>query len=153
MNSLSISPIQHEFIVYFAISLGIYYLFFELTFNQISISRTRYLSRENKIKTLSVSQLHRIDYESTSYFANKLKKYFVFREFTNGFPFFFMNSLSCSRIHYIFHDSIYSLFHELTIYLANSISFSRIYFQLIIYFANSLSISRIQYLFREYTLN
>ena len=91
MNSLSFSWIHHKFIVYFANSLGIYYIFFEFTLNQISISRIRYLSRENKMKTLSVSRFHWIDHESTIYFANKLWKYSVFREFTNEFIF--------SRIH------------------------------------------------------
>ena len=149
MNSLSISRIHHKLIVYFANSLGIYYLFFEFTLNQISISRTRYLSRENKMKTQSVSQFHWIDHEYTFYFANKLWKYFVFREFTNEFPFFFTNSLSISPIHYLFRQFtiyfatqlwIYSLFHELTIYFANTLWIHNLFCKFTI---NSLSISRI----------
>ena len=58
MNSLSFSWFHHKFIVYFVNSLGIYYIFFEFTLNQISISRVRYLSRENKMKTLSVSRFN-----------------------------------------------------------------------------------------------
>ena len=126
MNSLSFSRIHHKLIVYFANSQGIYCLFFEFTLNQISISRTRYLSRENKMKTLktylfrnyteltmNILSILRINYENTSCFVNLQ-----------------MNSLSFSRIHY--------LFRQFTIYFANSLYISRLNYEFTIYFANSL---------------
>ena len=155
MNPLSISRIHCESTIHFAKIVWIYYLFADLlwihylfhefTINslsisrirnilsifwihfQISVSRTRYLSRENKMKTQSVSQFHWIDHEYTFYFANKLWKYFVFREFTNEFPFFFTNSLSISPIHYLFRE-----------YSMNSQSILQIHYKFTIYFVNIL---------------
>ena len=107
-SSYFFSRTHYELTIYFANILRIHYPFREFTMNSlviswftekslsfsrihfesISVSRIRYLFRENTMNFQSVSRLH---YEFTIYFADSKWIHYPFREFT-------IHSLSILRI-------------------------------------------------------
>ena len=146
MNQSIFSRTYFKFTISLVNSLGIHYFFHDftimtplivrvLTLNLLFLSRIHYGSINYSRIGPELTIFSRIHSQSIIFFANPLRIYYLFREFT-------LNSYFFSRIHYQF--TICSRTHY------ESINFSRFDPEFTFSFANSLWIP---YLFREITIN
>ena len=157
LNSLSFLRIHYGFILFFAKSLGIPYLFHE--FALISLSNTKI---HNEFTTELFYDYSRINYDLTISKANSLWIYY----FSRGIPIFAMSSVSNSRIHYEFTISCsYSLWsyfllgnllwvhYQLRKFIMNWLSLSRSHYGSIIVFSSIIVSRWIRYLFVNFNIN
>ena len=135
--------------LFFANKAEYYFLFPELTLNQQSILKCKFLINTLFSRILNQISLSQIDNVFTDHagiyhgnaisYANSLKIKYIFHKNTLNPPFFLHPEFHFLRIHYRFCK-----------FTMNSIIISRIDYQLTIFSAKLLYV---HYLFREFTIN